>query len=106
MIEKKGDAGAQFGLLVWGEDLHSCSGAGQAVRTGERLTLKMAGDQSCVLEARIDGGKIILPASVPRGCAYYCGAGARLEGASFARTGSTEADALKARDLADDPLCG
>lgn len=104
MVEK--GSGTQFGLLVWGDNLHSCSGAGQASRSGERLTLKMAGDETCTIEARISGGTISLPASLAKGCAYYCGAGARMAGASFTRSGTGEADALKAADIAGDPLCG
>jgi hypothetical protein len=96
---------AQFGLLVWGGNLHSCSGAGEAVRNGERLILSMAGDETCSIEAVLKGGKLMLPATLPAGCAYYCGARATLAGASFTRTGSTEADAKKATDIAGDPLC-
>jgi hypothetical protein len=101
---KKGTA-TQFGLIVWGANLHSCSGAGSAVRNGDRLTLTMAGDSSCTIEATMAGGVVTLPASVPEGCAYYCGARAQMTGARFSRTGSSEADAAKARDLAGDPLC-
>jgi hypothetical protein len=96
---------AQFGLLVWGGNLHSCSGAGQAVREGERLTLRMAGDEACTIEASLKGGTVSLPGTLPEGCAYYCGARASFAGASFARAGSTEADAKKATDIAGDPLC-
>jgi hypothetical protein len=103
LVEKAG--GAQFGLLVWGGNLHSCSGAGEAVRRGERLTLKMEGDSTCTIEAVLKGGEVTLPASLPTGCAYYCGARATLAGARFTRAGSTEADAKKATDIAGDPLC-
>src|SRR4051794_16013633 len=96
---------AQFGLIVWGGNLHSCSGAGEAVRKDERLTLRMTGDETCTIEAALKGGKLTLPATLPAGCAYYCGARATLAGASFTRTGSTEADAKKATDIAGDPLC-
>lgn len=104
IIEK--GRGAQFGLLVWGGDQQSCSGAGEAVRSGERLSLKMAGDETCSIEARLSAGKIVLPASVPEGCSYYCAAGAKMAGASFGRSGESEADALKAKDIAGDALCG
>jgi hypothetical protein len=103
-IVEKG-AGAQFGLIVWGGNLHSCSGAGEAVRAGERLTLRMTGDETCAIEATLKGGTIVLPATLPAGCAYYCGARASLAGASFTRTGDTEADAKTAKDIAGDPLC-
>jgi hypothetical protein len=104
MIEKAGTT--QFGLLVWGANLHSCSGAGEAVREGERLALKMTGDEACTIEAAMKDATIVLPQSLPSGCAYYCGARASLAGASFTRTGATRDDAMKAQDIAGDPLCG
>jgi hypothetical protein len=97
---------ARFGLVIWGSNLHSCSGAGEAVRSGDRLTLSMAGDSPCRIEARISGGTIAFPAAMPAGCSYYCGARARLDGAAFTRIGATKADAMKAKDLAGDSLCG
>jgi hypothetical protein len=96
---------AQFGLLVWGGNLHSCSGAGRAERRGDRLTLTMTGDETCRIDARLEDGTVTLPAKLPLGCAYYCGARASLGGASFKRAGSTDADAKKAKDIAGDPLC-
>lgn len=96
---------AEFGLLVWGGNLHSCSGAGRAVRRGETLTLTMTGDETCSIEASFKDGKVVLPASLPLGCAYYCAARASFAGASFTRSGSGEAEAKKATDIAGDPLC-
>jgi hypothetical protein len=96
---------AEFGLIVWGGNLHSCSGAGQAMRSGERLSLRMTGDETCTIEANLRDGTVALPATLPTGCAYYCGARATLAGAIFTRAGSTEADAKKATDIAGDPLC-
>jgi len=86
--------------------MHGCSGAGTAERSGDRLALDMTGDSACRIEARIAGGKVTLPDKVPDGCAYYCGAGARLEGVTLVQTGTSAADAVKAKDLAGDPLCG
>lgn len=104
MIDRAaGDTG--FGLVVWGANLHSCSGAGQAVREGNVLRLTMAGDQSCAIEARIEGTTVTMPETVPAGCAYYCGAQAKLGGGTFTKVGSTPADALKAVDLVGEPLC-
>jgi hypothetical protein len=96
---------AQFGLLVWGGNLHSCSGAGRAVRNGERLTLTMTGDETCTVNATLRDGIVTLPATLPLGCAYYCGARASFAGASFTKSGSSEADIRKAKDIAGDPLC-
>jgi hypothetical protein len=101
----KGTGDARFGINVWGANMHSCSGAGTAVRSGERLTLTMAGDSSCRIDASMRGGTVTLPATLPQGCEYYCGKEARFAGVTLARTGTTAADALKARDVADDPLC-
>jgi hypothetical protein len=97
---------ARFGLVVWGSDLHSCLGAGQAVRQGDRLTLRMSGDSSCEIVSTVKDGAIAMPATVPQGCSYYCGARASFAGASFTRKGATTADAMKATDLVGDPLCG
>ncbi len=104
MIGKE-DGKAEFGLVVWGSNFHSCLGAGEAVRDGERLTLTMGGDSTCAIEARIAGGAVTLPATVPEGCAYYCGARARFAARTLTRRGATAADARKAKDLAGDPLC-
>ncbi|HEX6374774.1 MAG TPA: hypothetical protein VFZ91_03535 [Allosphingosinicella sp.] len=103
MVEKGKET--RFGLLVWGGNLHSCSGVGLAVREGGRLRLSMTGDETCSIEATLKDGVVTLPATLPTGCAYYCGARASLAGASFTRSGATEADAKKAADIAGDPLC-
>jgi hypothetical protein len=104
VLEKAGSL--QFGLVVWGSNMHSCSGSGRIERKGDRLSLAMAGDSACTIEATIRGGTVTLAGAVPAGCSYYCGARARLDGAAFVRKGSTGADARKAKDLAGDPLCG
>jgi hypothetical protein len=100
IVEKGGDA--QFGLLVWGSNLHSCSGAGRAVRSGDRLTLNMTGDETCTIEASLKDGVVTLPDKLPLGCAYYCGERASLAGARFSRSGD---DVKKATDIAGDSLC-
>jgi hypothetical protein len=105
MIAKGASDQAEFGLVVWGANQHSCLGSGEATRSGERLTLKMAGDETCSIDARIQGGKVMFPANLLAGCDYYCAASATMARATFNRSGSTKADALKARDIAGDPLC-
>jgi hypothetical protein len=96
---------AQFGLLVWGGNLHSCSGAGRAERSGGKLTLTMTGDETCRIDATLEGGTVTLPAKLPLGCAYYCGGRASMTGARFTRSGTSAADVKKAKDIAGDPLC-
>ncbi|HEX8626173.1 MAG TPA: hypothetical protein VF782_14000 [Allosphingosinicella sp.] len=103
IVEKGGEA--EFGMLVWGGNMHSCSGAGRAVRSGERLTLTMTGDETCTIQASLRDGAVTLPETLPLGCAYYCGARASFAGASFTKSGSSPADVRKATDIAGDPLC-
>jgi hypothetical protein len=95
----------RFGILVWGSNLHSCSGSGRIERDGDRLRLRMSGDSPCVIEARISGTTVNLPDEAPTVCAYYCGARARLQGVQLRRTGGSRNDAMKARDLVGEALC-
>ena len=104
-IVERGQGAARFGLNLWGANMHACAGAGTATRNGSTLTLVMEGDRSCTLTARIEGNAIRLPDRIPEACGYYCGKQARMTGVSLARTGTTETDALKARDVVDEPLC-
>lgn len=69
-IVEGGGGEARFGMNLWGGNLHSCSGAGTAVRSGQQLTLTMAGDRACTITARIEGNAIRLPDTVPEGCSY------------------------------------
>jgi hypothetical protein len=104
-IVEKGQGSGRFGLNIWGGNMHACSGSGTVTRNGNQLTLAMEGDRSCTLTAAIEGNSIRLPTQIPEACNYYCGKQASLAGVSLARTGSSQADALKARDVVDEPLC-
>jgi hypothetical protein len=103
VVDKGGTA--RFGIVTWGPNLGACGGAGVVEREGDRLRFRMTGDQACTIEARLVGGSIRLESKVPSGCSYYCAPQAGFEGASFARRGSTIAEAMKAKDPAGDPLC-
>lgn len=105
MISESSGA-ASFGIVTETPNGGSCGGAGEAVRDGKILRLTMAGDEACAIEAQIDGSQVTLPTTLPAGCAYYCGPGATLAGATLAKTGGTADDAKRALDLAGDPLCG
>jgi hypothetical protein len=95
LIEK--DGRSSFGFVRWGPGDRNCSGSGPALREGDRLRLVLDGDASCTIEARIDGSRISFPSSLGGECRrYYCGDGADLAGAEFARTGATEADPRRA----------
>jgi hypothetical protein len=97
----------QFGVVVWGSNLASCSGAGEATRRGDALILRMTGDSACTIEATAADGRIVFRRAAGPGCAdYYCGHSARFDGAAFSRTGTGAAAARKATDIAGDPLCG
>lgn len=95
-----------FGIVTETSDGGSCGGAGEAVRVADILRLTMAGDEDCLIEARIEGRQVTLPSSLPQGCAYYCSPDSTLAGTVFEKTGGTEDDAMRAKDLAGDPLCG
>jgi hypothetical protein len=106
MIEREGRA-ASFGFVAWGSGDTSCSGSGPATREGQALRLVLDGDESCTLEARIDGRRVTFPPNVQPECArYYCGGDARLTGLTFDKIGGEEADARRATDLVGDRLCG
>lgn len=103
IIEKAG--ALHFGLVVWGGGMHSCSGTGTVTRDGARLRFSMAGDEACAIDAVVSGTTITLPAAIPDGCAYYCGARASLANARFTQKGTTERDAARAKDLVGESLC-
>jgi hypothetical protein len=106
MIDRQGRS-TSFGFVTWSSGDANCSGSGVATRDGNRLRLVIDGDESCTLEARIEGRSVTLPGTVPAECQrYYCGAGARMTGVTFDKIGGTEADAMRAVDLVGDPLCG
>ena len=65
----------------------------------------MNGESACAIEARLEGRRLTFPASLPRGCAYYCSPGGGTGTPPFEKVGGTRADALRARDLAGGPLC-
>jgi hypothetical protein len=97
---------ARFGLVTWQGERSGCSGAGVALRSSGILHLTMDGESACLIEALIDGPRVTFPTTLPRGCSYYCAPGAPLAGVAFAKRGGTREDALRARDLVGDPLCG
>lgn len=95
-----------FGIVSESPGAGSCAGSGSASRHGRVLQLQMAGDEECVIEGQIAGAQVILPGQLPAGCAYYCAPGATLAGNRLQKTGGAREDALRATDLAGDPLCG
>jgi hypothetical protein len=106
MIERE-EGSTTFGFVTWSSGDTNCSGSGVATRDGKRLRLVLDGDESCTLEARVDGRRVTFPGTIPAECnRYYCGTGARMTGVSFDKVGGGEADAMRAADLVGDRLCG
>lgn len=103
-ITEQGRA-ARFGLVTRRDGRPGCSGAGTATRSGATLRLVMDGESACAIEARLENGRVTFPATLPRGCAYYCAPGAQAGGTVFAKAGGTREDAQRARDIVGDPLC-
>lgn len=102
VVEREGGQEA-FGLIVWGRGEANCAASGSARRDGDRLRLLPDGDESCAVDARVEGTRISLSGAVSAECArYYCGPGGDLGDAAFEKTGG---DATQARDLAGEPLC-
>ena len=95
----------RFGLVVRGPGRRSCSGSGSVTRDGGGLRFAMNGDSFCRFRATIAGTAIVFAGAVPRGCAYYCAAGAKLGGARFTQEGATRSDAMTVDDLVGEPLC-
>jgi len=105
LVDKAGKT--QFGVVVWGPNLNSCAGAGEAERKGDKITLRMTGDSACTIKAGLEAGRIVFRRAAGPGCeAYYCGHAARFDGAAFIQQGQGTAAAHKATDIAGDPLCG
>jgi hypothetical protein len=94
-----------FGIVVWGRDGGVCSGAGEAVRDGNSVQLTMAGDEQCTMAATAEGTRLTLTDNGSAGCPYYCSRNASFAGEVFEKTGGTAEDAMRATDLAGDPLC-
>ena len=95
----------QFGLVVRKSPTDLCSGSGVALSVSGGIEFRMNGDSRCRIRGRISGQKIIFPAMVERGCAYYCGGRADLANIAFARMKGGRRAARSARDLVGEPLC-
>ncbi|WP_158702983.1 hypothetical protein [Allosphingosinicella vermicomposti] len=104
-IEKSGQP-TRFALVLRGAGDRSCSGGGTLRREGRDLHFTMAGESTCTFDARLEGRRLVISNAVPSGCSYYCTAGTSLAGAGFTMVAPSVEDALRARDLVGEPLCG
>jgi hypothetical protein len=97
--------GSRFGIVIRGQGEASCGGSGRALREAAGIRITMQGDSACGFTAQVSGRSLVFPAAVPTGCGYYCGTGATLAGVRLAQIGAGSNEAMKARDLTDEPLC-
>ena len=94
------ERGERAGLITFGQGDANCSIRGAVQRSGERITIAPAGDESCRVAGTIAGNQVTLGPRTP-GCAYYCGPTADYSGRSFMAVDG----AGPVTDLAGDPLC-
>jgi hypothetical protein len=100
--EGKGDH--PFALEVrFGEEEY-CAGSGTARRAGESLLMRFQGDR-CLIVARYEGDRVVLPGAVDTNCAHLCSNHGSLAGVAFPRTGAGDASARRARTRDGMPLC-
>ena len=104
IVDRSGEA--SFGIVSENAKGGSCAGAGVIAQQGNSLSLRMAGEESCVIQADIKGTRVKLSQSPPQQCAYYCSPGATLSGIIFEKIEGTAGAAMRVTDLAGDPLCG
>lgn len=95
----------RFGLEAnFGEEL-ACRGQGSARRAGDKLILRFAGGDRCIIVAQYDGDQVALPGVVDMACARLCDGRGTLEGVSFPRIAGDAATALRARGRGGGLLC-
>lgn len=90
----------RIGFITYGQGDMNCSVRGAVVRSGDRLSIAPDGDESCRVDATVDGERLAL-GPVSTSCGYYCGAGASFAGKAFTRS----SPGSPAEDFAGDPLC-
>ncbi|HWJ69264.1 MAG TPA: hypothetical protein VNS79_04350 [Sphingobium sp.] len=83
-----------------------CRGTGRARRVGDKLLLRFEGaGKHCLIVARYEGDKIVLPGSIDLNCDILCSSRGSFAGVSFTRI---DDDIMAAGQMADGrgrPLC-
>src|SRR3546814_12786106 len=87
-------------------DGQDCTASGTARREGELLRVTLAGKDGCGFDARYEGDRIVLPGTLPKGCARYCTGRASLAGMEVDRLSDSAAEARAMRDAKGRLLCG
>lgn len=94
----------RFGAEVRiGEDEY-CKGTGSARRAGERLILSFAGG-TCVIVARYEGDRVVMPGAVDMACARLCSSRGSFAGVTFPLISGGEGAARDVTSMDGQPLC-
>lgn len=64
--------GFLIGIFVDYGDQQQCSATGTVSKSGETLSVSLAGAPGCSFDARFEGDRIVLPGALPEGCAKLC----------------------------------
>jgi len=105
LIPDGGGRQYRFGAEVRIGDDENCKGSGTARRAGDRLIFSFSGSE-CMIVARYEGDRIVMPGAVDTACAAMCSDRGSLAGVSFPRTGSDAAAAMHVNSTKGDRLCG
>lgn len=81
-----------------------CRGIGTARRAGERLILSFAGG-ACVIVARYEGDRVVLPGAVDTACASLCSSRGSFAGVTFPLISGGERAARDVASVDGQPLC-
>src|SRR3546814_12580969 len=82
--------------MDYGDGQH-CTASGTARREGELLRVTLAGKDGCGFDARYEGDRIVLPGTLPKGCARYCTGRASLAGMEVDRLSDSAAERSEER---------
>jgi hypothetical protein len=83
-----------------------CRGAGRAKMSADKLLLRFEGEgQECLIVARYEGDKIVLPGGLDLKCAELCSSRGSFAGVSFPRIDRDVAAARQMRDRDKVLLC-
>lgn len=83
-----------------------CRGTGGAKLSADKLLLRFEGaGKGCMIVARYEGDKIVLPGSLDIACASLCSSRGSFSGVNFPRVDRDVAAARKLSDKNDRPLC-
>jgi hypothetical protein len=87
IVPDDGEGRYRFGAEMRIGDEGRCSGSGTARYAGDRLIFNFAGG-TCLIVARYEGDRIVMPGAVDVACASLCSDRGSLAGVTFPRTGN------------------